>query len=96
MAYVNLQHICRFQKLIFSSERPGLSFLFGREEGDVWSGFIRDLVAVVSDGLKEEGVMSVSVKVEVWVGGCEAARGEDCVLVGSVDAVKFWRASGGG
>ena len=40
--------------------------------------------------------MCVSVQVEGWAGGYEAARGEDCMLVGSVDAVEFLRASEGG
>ena len=51
---------------------------------------------MIDDGLQKEGVMLVSVQEEGWVGCCEAARGEDCVLVGSVDTVEFWRASGGG
>ena len=48
---------------------------------------------MVGDGLQEEGVMCVIVQVEGWVRSCETARGEDCVLVGSVDAVEFLRAS---
>ena len=50
---------------------------------------------MVGDGLQKEGVMRVSVQDKGWLGGCKAARGEDCVLVGSVDAVEFLRASGG-
>lgn len=74
MPRIDLQHIRGLAELIFSCQGPTFGFREGFEGRDV-GGDARGLVAVLGDGLHEEGELGGEVEVEFAAAGEEAVAG---------------------